>query len=321
MKFTVTYRANNNSKPLSEVFEAESRSHLFKILTARKISPITIASGDMVAKKRGVLNLSRKNITIVLLVAFVLFLTLLTNLLLKIKINSTDQVRETIATRNESITNQCALVKIALPTVRVVTNESDMVVLPNGIITNKPKTVAEAIRMVRLKPGFHSYKNVDEVFSKTNYFQLGPYKTLNLKSSTESQLSLIATRSRTLTMPPMPPMPPHMEKDFEIAINNYLTETEDDSDVDKATKKKIEMMKNMMLYYVEKEEMTPAQALREIENNHNRAANMYQLYRGEYIKMVHENSPDADAFYDAAINALKEKGAPIFDRNARCIEE
>ena len=64
-----------------------------------------------------------------------------------------------------------------------------------------------------------------------------------------------------------------------------------------------------------------SQALREIEKEHNRAANMYQLYRGEYIKLARENRPDADAFYEAAVNKLKEKGAPLFDRNANYIDE
>ena len=30
---------------------------------------------------------------------------------------------------------------------------------------------------------------------------------------------------------------------------------------------------------------------------------------------------DADAFYDAAVGKLREKGAPLFDRDAKYIEE
>lgn len=210
---------------------------------------------------------------------------------------------------------------VKLPAYRPVLTNEEMIVLPNGVITNKPKTIAEAIAMVRLKPGFHSYKTVDEVFTKTNYFQIGEYKTLNLKSSTEAQLSLIATRRRDQLMPPMPPMPPAMEKDFQKALDNYLKAEEGDSEADIKTKKKIEMMKEMMLHYVNDKGMTPGQAMHEIEKDHNRSANLYQLYRGEYIKMCRKNDPDADAFYDRAIEELGKKGAPKFDRDAKYIDE
>ena len=211
---------------------------------------------------------------------------------------------------------------VTLPAYReVLTNDTDMIVLPNGVVTNKPKTIAEAIAMVRLKPGFHSYKTVDEVFTKTNYFQIGEYKTLNLKTSTEAQLSLIATRRRDQIMPPMPPMPPSMAGDFQKALDNYLQAAEGDSEADVKTKKKIEMMKDMMLHYVNDKGMTPDQALHEVEKDHNRSANLYQLYRGEYIKMCRKNDPDADAFYDRAIDELSKKGAPKFDRDAKYIEE
>lgn len=210
---------------------------------------------------------------------------------------------------------------VKLPDYRPVLTNDEMIVLPNGVVTNKPKTIAEAIAMVRLKPGFHFYKSVDEVFSKTNYFQIGEYKTLNLKSSTEAHLSLIATRRRDQLMPPMPPMPPAMANDFQKALDNYLKAEEGDSETDIRTKKKIEMMKEMMLKYVNEDGMTPGQAIQEIERDHNRSANLYQLYRGEYIRMVRQNNPDADAFYDRAIEDLRGKGAPMFDRDARYIEE
>lgn len=320
MKFTVTYRGED-CKPQSEVFEAESRSDLFRILSDRKISAIRVLAGEVKEKKRSATQVSPKYIKTLVLILIASFVVGAIYLFWPESSNKATHPTSLPKKQKKTLQHRSNPSKIVLPPVPTETNKSDMIVLPNGIITNKPKTISEAIKMVRLKPGFHSYKNVDEVFSKTNLFQIGPYKTLNLKSSTESQLSLIATRSRTLTMPPMPPLPPHMEKDFEVAMNNYLTAVEGDSEADKETKKKIEMMKDMMHHYVEKEGMTPSQALREIEKEHNRAANMYQLYRGEYIKLARENSPDADAFYEAAVNKLKEKGAPLFDRNANYIDE
>lgn len=320
MKFTVTYRGKD-CKPQNEIFEAESRSDLFRILSERKISAIRVSAGEVKEKKRSTIQLPPK---FVKAIGFVIIASFVGGAFYLFWPDSSSKATtpKTLPSKpKKKLQHRPVHSKIVLPPVPVVTNKSDMIVLPNGIITNKPKTIAEAIKMVRLKPGFHSYKNVDEVFSKTNLFQIGPYKTLNLKSSTESQLSLIATRSRTLTMPPMPPLPPHMEKDFEAAMKNYLTAAEGDTEADKETKRKIEMMKDMMHHYVEKEGMTPSQALREIENEHNRAANMYQLYRGEYIRLARQNSPDADAFYEAAVNKLKEKGAPLFDRDANYIEE
>lgn len=320
MKFTVTYRGKD-CKPQSEIFEAESRSDLFRILSARNISAIRVSVGELKEKKCSSIQVPAKYIKTLLFILISAFLGGAIYLFWPNSSGNATTSKPFPKKPKKTLQHRPTPSKVVLPPVPADTNRSDMIVLPNGIITNKPKTIAEAIKMVRLKPGFHSYKNVDEVFSKTNLFQVGPYKTLNLKSSTESQLSLIATRSRTLTMPPMPPLPPHMEKDFEVAMNNYLTAVEGDSEADKETKKKIEMMKDMMHHYVEKEGMTPSQALREIEKEHNRAANMYQLYRGEYIKLARENSPDADAFYEAAVNKLKEKGAPLFDRNANYIDE
>ena len=320
MKFTVTYRGKD-CKPQSEIFEAESRSNLFRILSARNISAIRVSVGEVKEKKRSSIQVPAKYIKTLLFILISAFLGGAIYLFWPDSSGNATTSKQLPKKPKKTLQHRPTPSKVVLPPLPADTNRSDMIVLPNGIITNKPKTIADAIKMVRLKPGFHSYKNVDEVFSKTNLFQIGPYKTLNLKSSTESQLSLIATRSRTLPMPPMPPLPPHMEKDFEVAMNNYLTAVEGDTEADVETKKKIEMMKDMMHHYVQKEGMTPSQALREIEKEHNRTANMYQLYRGEYIRLARENSPDTDAFYEAAVNKLKEKGAPLFDRNANYIKE
>lgn len=316
MTFTVTYRDKNGGL-VSEPFEVESRATLFKALSGRGISAVRVVDGVSGTRHRKV-DVSARKVAIVVAVSVGILAAAMLFIVFRGKAscdaNSAPKPRKTL-----SIVEVPTRVK--LPVLPAETNNSDMIVLPNGIITNKPKTIAEAIKMVRLKPGFHSYKDVDEVFSKTNLFQVGSYKTLNMKSSTEAQLSLVATRSRTLTLPPLPPLPPHMEKDFEIAMNNYLVEMEGDTEADIAQKKKIEMFKDMMHHYVFEKGMTPSQAMQEIQNDHNRSANLYQLYRGEYIKLVRQNSPDADAFYDAAVGKLKEKGAPLFDRDANHIEE
>lgn len=310
MTFTVTYR-NTNGHLVAEPFEAESRNILFKILAERGISAVRVNDG---ASRKYKVDAPVLKISIAVLGVVITVATL-------VLVLPRNYDPKCIPEQKKKAVSIEAVNKIILPVAPAETNACAMVVLPNGIITNKPKTIAEAIAMVRLKPGFHSYKDVDEVFAKTNLFQVGPYKTLNLKSSTEALLSLVATRSRTLPIPPMPPMPQHMEKDFEIAMNNYLTAMEGDSDADIAQKKKIEMLKDMMDHYVTKEGMTPSQALYEIQKEHNRAANLYQLYRGEYVKLVRQDSQDADAFYEAAIGKLKENGAPIFDREANHIEE
>ena len=314
MTFTVTYR-DKGGDLVAAPFEADSRAALFAIMAERGISAVRIEDGA--PKSRRGANVPVKKVALAavlggIVAAVLLFAVFSRNAAPKAAPGPKPGRPAAVKTASP---------RIVLPTLPAETNKSDMIVLPNGVITNKPKTIAEAIKMVRLKPGFHSYKDVDEVFSKTNLFQIGPYKTLNLKSSTEAQLSLVATRPRTLTMPPMPPMPPHMERDFEVAMNNCLAEMEGDTEADVAQKKKIEMLKDMMHHYVSEEGMTPSQALQEIQNEHNRSANLYQLYRGEYMKLLRQNSPDADAFYDAAVGKLREKGAPLFDRDAKYIEE
>ena len=318
MTYTVTYR-NKAGQMVNEAFDAESRTALFKMLNERGVTATSVAEGVSPSVKSPKASASGKRkiyawvLAIPAVAAIILFFVPDGGIGVRseVKLPRKKQIREVAP----SVSN------VKLPEVQAPSNTAEMIVLPNGVITNKPKTIADAIKMVRLKPGFHSYKSVDDVFAQTNRFQIGPYKSLNLKSSTEAQLSLIATRPRTMPIPPMPPLPPMMEKDFERAMDNYLTAVEGDSDADIAQKKEIELLKDMMRHYVKEEGMSPARALQEVENQHNRAANMYQLYRREYIKLVDEGSPDAEAFYGAAIDKLKESGAPIFDREAKHIQE
>lgn len=318
MTYTVAYR-NEAGQMVNEAFDAESRTALFKKLKERNITATSVAEGvsSSVRSPKAPVPKNRKmcvlGVAILTAIALVSFLFPAGDDVAKseVKLPRGKQIKEVAP----------SVCTVKLPEVPIPSHMTEMIVLPNGVITNKPKTIADAIRMVRLKPGFHSYKSVDDVFAQTNRFQIGPYRSLNLKSSTEAQLSLIATRPRTMPIPPMPPLPPMMEKDFERAMDNYLVASEGDSDADIAQKKEIELLKDMMRHYVKEEGMSPARALQEVENQHNRAANMYQLYRREYIKLVGEGSPDAEAFYGAAINKLRESGAPIFDREANHIQE
>ena len=211
MIFSVKYR-DSSGAVCEKAVEAADRADCFARCKLNGIAPIGIRVAES-GTAAPVRRLSRLNntgrwllILSVPILAYALFW-----LFVQDKPNG-DVVSDLPAPMQAIKTHAPAVARITLPAVSVPTNNAEMIVLPNGVITNKPKTIADAIKMVRLKPGFHSYKSVDDVFAQTNRFQIGPYKSLNLKSSTEAHLSLIATRSRTMPIPPMPPLPPMMEK-------------------------------------------------------------------------------------------------------------
>ena len=201
----------------------------------------------------------------------------------------------------------------------VLKSEEELIVLPNGVITNKPKTIAEAVAMVRLKPGFHRYKSVDDVFAKTNDFQIGEYKQPLFKTQVESHLSMVASMPRDRVVPPMPSLPPNMEKDFEQALDSIIEINDDDTDDDAQTKIRVATMKEIMRHLVENEGMSVSQAFREIEKEHNRLANMTALYKGAYRKMVLTGDESAEAFLERANEELRKAGACEFDENAQTI--
>jgi len=185
---------------VNEAFDAESRTALFKLLNERGITATSIAEGaslDVRPRRVPVLWNRRvvvSGLAVLITVAFALLLLHDGDYAVdaEVKTPRKKQVKEV----------KPSISTVKLPEVQVPSNTAEMIVLPNGVITNRPKTIADAIRMVRLKPGFHSYKSVDDVFAQTNRFQIGPYRSLNLKSSTEAQLSLIATRARRNSLPP-----------------------------------------------------------------------------------------------------------------------
>jgi len=201
----------------------------------------------------------------------------------------------------------------------VATNRPDMVTLPNGVITNKPKTIAEAVAMVRLKPGFHRYNSVDEVFAKTNDFQIGEYKQPLFKTQVENHLGLVATMPRDQAVPPMPPLPASIENDFEKALAAIIKIEEGDSEADVRTKMRVSALKAKMQMLVKDEGLTVSQAFREIEREHNRLANMTMLFKGEYRKMVLSGDEGADEFRKKANEELRRAGACEFDENAKSI--
>ena len=199
------------------------------------------------------------------------------------------------------------------------TNKVETVVLPDGTVTNKPKTIAEAVAMVRLKPGFHRYNSVDEVFSKTNDLQVGEYKKPLFSTHTESQLSLVATMPRDRVIPPMPPLPPNIENDFDKALASVIEIGEGEDAADARTKARVAEMKEKMQKLVKEDGMTVSQAFREIENEHNRLANMTMLYKGAYRKMVLAGDELAAEFLKKANEELRRVGACEFDENANSI--
>ena len=209
---------------------------------------------------------------------------------------------------------------ITLPEYKpVLTNEEELVVLPNGVVTNKPKTIAEAIAMVRLKPGFHRYKSVDEVFAKTNDFQIGEYKQPLFKTHIENHLAMMASMPKDRVIPPMPPLHGHLETEFAKALDSIIALNDDDDEADVQTKIRVSAMKEQMRFLVDEEGMSISQAYHEIEREHNRLANLTELYKGAYRKMVLTGDEDAAAFLKVANEKLRREGACEFDEEARTI--
>lgn len=201
----------------------------------------------------------------------------------------------------------------------VETNDADMVTLPDGRRVKKPTSIAEAVALVRLTPGFHRFKNVDEVFSKTNEHQVGEYKPALFKHDVEGKLGMIATRRRDMVMPPMPPLPPNADRDFAASLTFSLAMVDGEDPKDTETKLRVEAMKLTMRELMETEGLTVEQAFRRIESEHNRLANMTQLYKGAYTKMRLTGDPDAEQFLQRANAKLREAGACEFDENAKTI--
>lgn len=201
----------------------------------------------------------------------------------------------------------------------VETNLADMVTLPDGRRIRKPKTISEAVAIVPLKPGYHRFKSVDEVFSKTNDHQVGGYKPPLFKHNVESKLGLIACTRRDQEIPPMPPLPPSAERDFMASLTQLLTIPEGEDPVDTQTRLRVEEMKLSMKELMDKEGMTVQQAFREVEIEHNRLANMTQLFKGAYVKMRLAGDLDAESFREKCNAKLREAGACEFDENAKTI--
>ncbi len=172
-----------------------------------------------------------------------------------------------------------------------------------------PKTIAEAVSMVRLKPGIHWFRSVEEVFTKTNEHQVGEYKAPLFKRGVERHLELIATRRRDMMTPPMPPMPPNAEREFVESLSEGVVPAEGDTPEDSRTRERVETMKREMERLIDDEGLTFGQAYCRIEAEHNRRANLVQLYRGEYVKMLRSGSPDASAFLERANDELRAAGA------------
>ena len=178
-----------------------------------------------------------------------------------------------------------------------------------GVATTCPKTVAEAVAMVRLKPGMHRFNSVDEVFSKTNEHQVGEYRKPLFRRDVERQLVMIATRRRDMAMPPMPPLPPDAEREFAESMAEEFAAVEGEDPKDTETRLRVEEMKREMRRLMDAEGLTFGQAFHRMEAEHNRRANMTQLYRGAYIKMRLSGDPDAASFLKEANARLNDAGA------------
>ena len=181
--------------------------------------------------------------------------------------------------------------------------------VPTPVATTRPKTVAEAVAMVRLKPGMHRFNSVDEVFSKTNEHQVGEYRKPLFRRDVERQLGMIATRRRDMAMPPMPPLPPDAEREFAESLAEDFAAVEGEDPKDTETRLRVEEMKREMRRLMDAEGLTFGQVFHRMEAEHNRRANMTQLYRGAYIKMRLSGDPDAASFLKEANARLNDAGA------------
>ena len=341
MTFTVTYRGADGA-PVTETVEAADRADCLAQLKARGIAAMGVKEGGgrdgAHASSAGQARPSTRNsqpstlnsppstrtrrkpiVPYVVLVAFVALVAGGIWWWL-----GRDEARPS---QDDDVPKKTALAKVVKPAAAPKpielpakpTNRVETVVLPDGTVTNKPKTIAEAVAMVRLKPGFHRYNSVDEVFSKTNDFQIGEYKQPLFKTHVESHLGLVAAMPRDQTVPPMPPLPPNLENDFEKALATLIEIGDDDSEADARTKMRVAEMKAKMQTLVKDEGFTVSQAFREIEREHNRLANMTMLYKGAYRKMVLSGDKGAAAFLKQANEELRSSGACEFDENANTI--
>ena len=341
MTFTVTYRGADGAVREERV-EAASRGECFAQCRTRGIAPMSVKEGDFASRRgaearrgedggsprrgasdrggrKGMGQQARKR-----MVAWALSVAMVA--LIGGGVWWRLGRGESQPTQELEVPKKAALAKEVKPAAApkpmaepVATNKLDMVTLPNGVVTNKPKTIAEAIAMVRLKPGFHRYRSVDEVFSRTNDFQVGEYKKPLFKTQMESHLGTIASMPRDQNIPPMPPMPMDIERDFEKALASMIEVGDGDSTEDVRTKMRVSEMKEKMRMLVKDEGMTVSQAFREIENEHNRRANMTMLYKGAYRKMVLAGDESAVDFLKKANEELRRAGACEFDENAKSI--
>lgn len=316
MRFDVTYR-QSSGKTAVEAFEAESRDALFAILSEKGIKAIKVVEAKAGSSRKKAHDFAAIKVLTGVVAVVAASATLLFAVFMMLR-------EKPSQSGGEKPKKQSAIAEhkpsIALPKYEeVLTNKEELIVLPNGVITNKPKTIAEAVAMVRLKPGYHRYKSVDEVFARTNDFQIGEYKQPLFKTQIESHLSMVATRPRDMVIPPMPPLPHNMEKDFDNALTRIIDISDDDTDEDVQTKIRVAELKEKMRSLVKDEGLSVAQAYREIEKEHNRLANMTQLYKGAYRKMVITGEEGAGDFLKAANEALRKEGACEFDEDARTI--
>jgi len=317
MRFDVKHRLPDGKVSVKS-FDAESRAALFSLLDEQGISAISVTEAKSGGTRRVQMAKSLKPM-LCILVGVVLAVGIFYVISLSRRAEP-PQEQEAPPAKSIPTVSPAPRRTIVLPEYEeVLTNKEELIVLPNGVITNKPKTIAEAVAMVRLKPGYHRYKSVDDVFAKTNDFQIGEYKQPLFKTHIESHLSMIATMPRDRAVPPMPPMPHNMERDFDNALSRIIEISEDDSDEDVQTKIRVAEMKDRMRTLVNEEGMTVSQAYREIENEHNRLANMTQLYKGAYRKMVLTGDEDASAFLEVANEELRRAGACEFDENCQTI--
>jgi len=328
MTFTVTYRGADGAM-CEEHVEAAGRGECFAQCRARGIAPLSVSEGGSASRrgaearrgKMGGKGLFSRNFTFYILhFTFAIAVVAAMAVVWWLGRSEAQPSPEPETPKSKALAKEVKPAAAPKPLAEPVsTNRPDMVTLPNGVVTNKPKTIAEAIAMVRLKPGFHRYRSVDEVFSRTNDFQVGEYKKPLFKTQMESHLGTIASMPRDQNIPPMPPMPTDIERDFEKALASMIEIGDGDSAEDVRTKMRVSEMKEKMRMLVKDEGLTVSQAFREIENEHNRRANMTMLYKGAYRKMVLAGDESAADFLKKANEELRRAGACEFDENAKSI--
>ena len=195
---------------------------------------------------------------------------------------------------------------------------ADKIVLPNGIVTNRPKTLAEASRMILLKPGIHRYKDVDEFLADTNSWQMTKPKDTTLRTTTEHTLSIMAGVDPRELIPPMPPLPADIERDFRKSLDNMIAIHDDDSVSTAQMKTRVAVMKNEVERLIRQEGMTVGEALKRIEQEHNRKANLFQSARTEYFKILRTGDAEVAEGFRRDVNAvLDREGMPEINKEER----